>query len=150
MNEVYNAATQKCDPFIPPSCGRHEYFFENCCFCEIGYVRIGGVCITCPPHSSYDWNTDSCVCDPGYYFVGEEVKQIPYQYYDTGSSFTSNPSRHYAYKAPSTGVPIQEPTIIIGSNYDHSGINRNQANFNIYNPPPINSWFHDYDSIFYR
>ena len=33
MNEVYNAAEQSCDTFIPPVCGLHEYWFEICCWC---------------------------------------------------------------------------------------------------------------------
>ena len=139
-NQIYNAALQTCDPFVPPECSFHEYFYENCCFCEIGYVRIGGVCLSCPKYSSYDWITDSCICNPGYYFVGEEVKQIPYQYYDTGSSFTTNPSFSYSYKAPFNGIKIQEPIIVVGSNYDASGINKNGPNINnVYNVPPLNN-----------
>lgn len=136
MNQVYNSATQTCNTIVPPNCGFNEYWYENCCFCEIGYVRISGTCISCPEHSSYDWNTDSCVCDAGYYFVGETVAQIPYQYYDTGSSYTSNPSYSYSYKAPYSGVAATEPIIVVGSNYDASNINTNSPNINnIYNPP---------------
>jgi hypothetical protein len=140
LNQIFSPATNSCLNNTPPTCGLHEYWFEICCFCEIGYVRISGVCVTCPAHSSYDWNTDSCVCDPGWYFVGEEVKQLPYQYQDTGSSFTTNPSYSYSYKAPSNGIPSQEPTIVQGSNYDASGININGPNINnVYTVPPINS-----------
>ena len=72
--------------------------------------------------------------------MGEEVKQIPYQYYDTDSSFTTNPSFSYSYKAPYNGIRIQEPVIVIGSNADFAGINKNGPNMNnIYNVPPLNT-----------
>ena len=139
MTEVYDVTTLSCIPFVPPECGLHEYFYENCCFCEWFYVRIGGVCVTCPKHSFYDWNTDSCVCEPGYYFVGEEVKQIPYQEYDFGSSFTTNPSYAYSYKGPHDGIPYHQPVGLKGSNYDASGININGPNINnVYSVPPLN------------
>ncbi len=45
--------------------------------------------------------------------------QLPYQYYDTGSSFNDNPSFSYSYKGPYSGrTPSDQPTIVIGSNYD--------------------------------
>ena len=129
MNEVYNAATQTCDIFIPPVCGLHEYWFEICCWCEIGFVRIGGRCVVCPENSYYDWNTDSCVCKPGYYFVGEQVRLIPYQTHDTGSSFTTNPGFTYTYKGPYGSVPVNQPISITGSSYDHNGVNHNGPNY---------------------
>ena len=65
---------------------------------------------------------------------------MPYQYYDTGSSFLTNPSRAYSYKAPYGGVRNREPTIILGSNYDGSHINTNGPNINnVYHAPPINT-----------
>lgn len=138
IDKVYNVVNQSCDPFVTPTCGVHEYFFETCCFCERGYVKIDGKCGICPKHSSYDWNTDSCVCDPGYYFVGEQVKQVPYQYYDTGSSFNNNPGYTYSYKAPYSSTPNEQPIIVIGSNYDSSAVNKNGPNINnIYTVPPI-------------
>lgn len=134
---VYFAANQSCIPIVIPVCGFNEYFYECCCFCERGYIKINGACNRCPAHSSYDWNTDSCVCDPGWFFVGEEVMQAPYQQQDTGSSFTSNPSYSYSYKAPYTGTPSNQPIIVVGSSYDASGINTNGPNIqNTYNVPP--------------
>ena len=66
------------------------------------------------------------------------MKQIPYQYYDTGSSFTTNPSYSYSYKAPYNGLKHREPIIVVGSNYDRSGINTRGPNIdNIYNVPPL-------------
>lgn len=138
-NEGYDPAAQSCVPIEVPTCGEHEYLYENCCFCERYYVKINGKCARCPKHSSYDWNTDSCVCDPGYYFVGEEVKLVPYQYYDTGSSYLSSPGREYSYKGPYSGAPSDQPIIVLGSSYDASGINQNGPNINnVYNVPPMN------------
>lgn len=78
------------------------------------------------------------MCDAGYYFVGEEVKQIPYQQSDTGSSFTSNPTYLYSYKDPFSGSLASSPIIVLGSNYDASQVNTNGPNIgNIYNPPVI-------------
>jgi hypothetical protein len=70
-NEVYDSNTQTCSLIVKPACGFNEYFYECCCFCEVGYVRIGGTCVQCPEHSSYDWNINACICNKGYYFVGE-------------------------------------------------------------------------------
>lgn len=68
------------------------------------------------------------------------MRQIPYQYFDTGSSFNNNPSNAYAYKGPYSGTPSSQPIIVIGSNYDASGINTYKPNINnVYNIPPINT-----------
>jgi hypothetical protein len=128
-NEAYNSITKTCSVLDKPTCGFNEYFYECCCFCENGYVRIGGQCVTCPRHSSYDWNLNACVCDEGYYFVGEEVKVLPYQSQDTGSSFTSNPAYIYSAYGPSLGAG-GSATITQSSNYDGSGINTNGPNIN--------------------
>jgi hypothetical protein len=120
--EVYNSANQSCSPFVQPVCGMNEYWYECCCFCHLGYVRIGGKCVTCPENSSYDWHLNACVCDQGYYFVGEEVLQLPYQSADTGSSFTSNPGHVYSAYGPSTG-PGQSGVITVFSNYDQNNVN---------------------------
>ena len=125
--EVYNSATQSCSPFVQPTCGLNEYWYECCCFCQLGFVRIGGKCVTCPEHSSYDWHLNACVCDQGYYFVGEEVLQLPYQAADTGSSFTSNPGHVYSAYGPSTG-PGQYGVITFFSNYDQNNVNINGVN----------------------
>jgi hypothetical protein len=128
-NEVYNSAAQTCSPLVAPTCGFNEYFYECCCFCQNGYVRISGACNTCPAHSSYDWTTNACVCDQGYYFVGEQVLQLPYQSQDTGSSFTSNPGYAYSAYGPSFGAGASA-SINQFSNYDASGVNTNGVNLN--------------------
>ena len=102
-HQTYDGITESCKDIKVPVCGWHEYFYQCCCFCQNGYVRIHGKCVTCPPHSSFNWNLNACVCDPGYYFVGEEIKRLPYQYIDTGSSFISNPSRIYVAYGPTWG-----------------------------------------------
>ena len=66
---------------------------------------------------------------PGYYFVGEDVKMIPYQTHDTGSSFTTNPGYVYSSKGPYGAMAINQPIIITSSNYDHNGVNSNQPNY---------------------
>ena len=121
-SEIYSAATQSCSPIVIPKCGHNEYYYECCCFCEEGYVRVNGDCVRCPENSSYNWNLNACVCDPGYFFVGEEVKQLPYQPQDTGSSFTSNPGYTYSAYGPSGGAG-KAAVIKTYSNYDNSGIN---------------------------
>jgi len=78
-------------------------------------------------HSSYDWNLDACVCDAGYYFVGEQVLELPYQTQDTSSSFTSNPAYIYSAYGPSTSGSSY-PQITDFSNYDASGINTDGIN----------------------
>jgi hypothetical protein len=128
-SEVYNSATQSCSPLIHPTCGFNEYWYECCCFCQNGYVRIGGSCVTCPENSAYDWTTNACVCNPGYYFVGEQVLQLPYQSQDTGSSFTSNPGYVYSAYGPSTGAG-SSAVITTFSNYDANNINVNGVNPN--------------------
>lgn len=128
-NEVYSSSNQSCSPFVRPVCSFHEYWYECCCFCRPGYVRIGGVCVTCPEHSSYDWTINACVCNKGYYFVGEEILELPYQSQDTGSSFTSNPGYTYSAYGPSTG-PGKSAVITTFSNYDQNNVNVNGVNPN--------------------
>jgi hypothetical protein len=129
-NEVYNSSSQSCSPILAPVCSFNEYWYECCCFCQNGYVRIAGVCVACPAHSSYDWNLNACVCDAGYYFVGEEVMQLPYQSADTGSSYSSNPGNTYSAYGPSWGTGGQSASITQFSNYDASGVNTNGPNLN--------------------
>lgn len=127
--KIYNSKDQTCEDPIAPVCGFNEYWYECCCFCELGYIRISGVCVKCPKHSSYNWHLNACVCDEGYYFVGEEIKQLPYQSRDTGSSFTSNPGRIYSGYGPSWGSG-NSATLVSYSNYDASGVNTNGPNVN--------------------
>ena len=128
-HQSYDGFTQSCVEIKIPVCGWHEYFYQCCCFCQNGYVRINGKCVTCPPHSSFNWNLNACVCDPGYYFVGEEIKRLPYQYIDTGSSFISNPSRIYVAYGPTWGFE-NRASLTQYTNYDHTGINTRSVNIN--------------------
>lgn len=127
--QAYDSAKQICTPIIVPVCGFNEYWYECCCFCHLGFYKINGNCTKCPENSYYNQQLNACVCEPGYYFVGEEVRQLPYQSQDTGSSFTSNPGYTYSGYGPSTG-PGKSGVITIFSNYDRNNININGVNPN--------------------
>ena len=90
--------------------------------------------MTCPEHSSYNWNINACVCDPGYYFVGEEIRRLPPSYVDTGSSVITNPASIYVSYGPTWGTEAYA-TLTQYSTYDYSGLNTNGFNINnVYDP----------------
>jgi len=61
---------------IVPTCGRNQVYQNNRCVCAPGFFLIGSVCDSCPPYSTYNLNTTSCVCAEGYVYVAGDCRLV--------------------------------------------------------------------------
>ena len=93
INHVYDSITRTCKCKGPLSwvrgrceyikgCGENEYWCGTHCKCHYGYVREHGKCVRstatipkCPPYSTFDIVSYSCVCHQGYHPVRPYVCQ---------------------------------------------------------------------------
>lgn len=67
-----------CYPNIEtnPVCGRNQVYKDKRCICAEGFYLIGGICDVCPPYSTYQLTTLSCVCATGYVYVQGECRLV--------------------------------------------------------------------------
>lgn len=88
-NHVYDSISKSCKCKGPlvwmrgrceylKGCGENEYWCGTHCACHYGYMRQSGKCVKstavvpkCPPFSTFDAISYRCVCNAGYFSMGE-------------------------------------------------------------------------------